>query len=269
VRLKGKLDGAVGNFNAHHFAFPHVDWIQFSQNFVTSLGLDPIIYTTQINPYEDVIELFQAFQRVNGVMIDTNQDMWRYISDEWIKQVVKKGEVGSSTMPQKVNPIDFENAEGNLQMANSLWEGMGRKLAVSRLQRDLSDSTTMRNVGTGLAYQLIAYESMLTGLGRISPDEEVMREVLHENWTILSESALTVLRIAGAKDPYRLISELSRGEHIGQEEWIKWVDALPIEDTQVKATLRALTPETYIGLARKLTDSIIADIAASRQKEVV
>ena len=161
IKLTGKLNGAVGNFNAHVLSAPEIDWIAFSQKFVSSLGFEPNLFTTQINPYDDMIEMFQVFQRVNGVLLDIDQDMWRYISDDWFTQEVKKGEVGSSTMPQKVNPIFFENSEGNIQMANSIWEGMGRKLAVSRLQRDLSDSTTVRNIGVGLGYGLWLIEIYL------------------------------------------------------------------------------------------------------------
>lgn len=263
VHLTGKLNGAVGNYNAHVLAAPEVDWIAFSQRFVRSLGLESNLFTTQINPYEDMIELFQAFQRVNGVLLDIDQDMWRYISDEWFVQEVKKGEVGSSTMPQKVNPIDFENSEGNVQVANSLWEGMDRKLAVSRLQRDLSDSTTIRNVGTGLAYGLLSYRNTLAGLKRVHPNTEVISNKLNENWVILSEGVQTVLRRAGEKDPYSMIASLSRGQRIGQNEWQSWVNGLQISDA-VKAKLLELTPETYIGHAERLTDMAIEEISASR-----
>lgn len=263
VKLTGKLNGAVGNYNAHALAAPEVDWIAFSQRFVSSLGLEPNLFTTQINPYEDMVELFQAFQRVNGVLLDIDQDMWRYISDNWFVQEVKKGEVGSSTMPQKVNPIDFENSEGNVQLANSMWEGMGRKLAVSRLQRDLSDSTTVRNVGVGLGYGLLAYRNTLAGLRRVHPNVELMQGKLNENWAILTEGVQTVLRRAGEKDPYSLVASLSRGQRIGQGEWQQWVSELPVAE-DVKVRLMKLTPETYIGYADKLTDMALEEIAVSR-----
>lgn len=266
VKLTGKLNGAVGNFNAHLLAAPEVDWIAFSQKFVRSLGLESNLFTTQINPYDDMIELFQAFQRVNGVLVDVDQDMWRYISDDWFTQEVKQGEVGSSTMPQKVNPIDFENSEGNVQLANSVWEGMNRKLAVSRLQRDLSDSTTIRNVGVGLGYGLLAYRNTLAGLGRVHPNTELMQGKLNENWVILTEGVQTVLRKAGEQDPYTMVAGLSRGQRIGQEEWQEWVDGLPVNDA-VKGTLRDLTPETYIGHAEKLTDMALTEIAESRARK--
>lgn len=264
VRLTGKLNGAVGNYNAQVLAAPEVDWIAFSQRFVSNLGLEPNLFTTQINSYEDMIELFQTFQRVNGVLLDIDQDMWRYISDDWFVQEVKKGEVGSSTMPQKVNPIDFENSEGNIQVANSLWEGMGRKLAISRLQRDLSDSTTIRNVGTGLAYGLLSYRNTLAGLRRVHPNPEVISEKLNENWVILTEGVQTVLRRAGEKDPYSLVASLSRGQRIGQGEWQSWVNGLQIPD-EVKGKLLALTPETYLGNAERLVDLAVEEISTSRK----
>lgn len=267
VQLTGKLNGAVGNFNAHVLAAPDIDWIAFSQRFVRSLGLEPNLYTTQINSYDDMIELFQAFQRTNGVLLDIDQDMWRYVSDDWFTQEVKKGEVGSSVMPQKVNPIDFENSEGNVQFANSIWEGMGRKLAVSRLQRDLSDSTTIRNVGVGIGYGLLAYKNTLAGLKRVYPNRELMAARLNENWTILSEGVQTVLRRAGEKDPYALVTSLSKGQRIEEDDWLAWVDSLPIENEDSKATLRQLTPETYLGYAERLTDMALEEIVVSRQSK--
>jgi len=264
-RLTGKLNGAVGNYNAQLLAAPEVDWIAFSQKFVESLGLEPNLFTTQINPYEDVIELFQAFQRVNGVLLDFDQDTWRYISDDWFVQEVKKGEVGSSTMPQKVNPIDFENSESNLQTADFLFEGMGRKLAVSRLQRDLSDSSTVRNIGMAMAYGLLAYKNTLAGLARIRPNLEKIGEKLNENWVILTEGVQTVLRRADVEDPYSMVASLSRGQKIGKDEWQTWVSSLEIP-LDAKAKLLKLTPETYIGEAEKLTEMALEEIAKSRNK---
>ena len=262
--MTGKLNGAVGDYNALALAAPKIDWIAFSEKFVKSLGLRPNLYTTQINPYEDVIEMLQTFQRINGIILDADQDMWRYISDNWFIQEVKKGEVGSSTMPQKVNPISFENSEGNVQIANSLFEGMGRKLSASRLQRDLSDSTTVRNMGMGLAYGLLGYKSILGGLSRVRPNEETIAQALNENWAILTEGVQTVLRKAGVKDPYSLLAGLSRGQHIGPSEWKDWITGLPVDD-KVKSFLRNLTPNTYIGKAVELTDLALSEIAASRK----
>lgn len=263
AKLKGKLNGAVGNYNAHALSAPEIDWIKFSQDFVESLGFEPNLISTQINPYEDMIEAFQVVQRINGVLLDFDQDMWRYISDDWLVQEAKKGEVGSSTMPQKVNPINFENSEGNLQVANSVWEGMARKLAVSRLQRDLSDSTTIRYVGETLAKGILAYRRTLVGLKRTRPNVELMKDELNKNWVILTEGVQTFLRRAGEKDPYSMVATLSRGQRIGQDEWKKWVDELDV-DEEAKKALRDLTPEEYIGYAKELTDLALEEIASSR-----
>lgn len=265
-KLRGKLNGAVGNFNALQAAYPKINWIRFSGSFIKSLGLEPNLTTTQINPYEDVIEYLQNYQRINGAILDFDQDMWRYISDDWFVQEVKKGEIGSSTMPQKVNPIDFENSEGNLQVANFLIQGLSSKLPVSRLQRDLSDSTTIRNLGTVIAYSLIGYKSTLTGLSRVRPNLEEIKTRLNEDWAILAEGAQTILRKAGIEDPYSLIASLTRGGHIkDQEEWKKLVDDLKITDEQ-KAALKELTPQNYIGLAVELTERSIKEIKSPRKK---
>lgn len=265
-KLKGKLNGAVGNFNALQAAYPKINWIKFSESFIKSLGLQPNLTTTQISPYEDVIEYLQNYQRINGVIVDFDQDMWRYISDDWFVQEVKKGEVGSSTMPQKVNPIDFENSEGNLQIANSLIQGLSSKLPVSRLQRDLSDSTTIRNLGSVIAYSLIGYKSALTGLSRVRPNPEEIKSRLNEDWSILAEGAQTILRREKIEDPYSLIASLTRGGHIkDQEEWKQLVDGLKITDDQ-KAALKELTPQNYIGLAVELTQRAIKEIKSSRKK---
>ena len=259
ARLTGKLNGAVGNFNALQLTYPEIPWIKFSKKFVSSLDLVPNLVTTQINSYDDISEYFQIIERINNIIISFDQDIWRYISDGWFIQEVKKGEVGSSTMPQKVNPIDFENSEGNLGLANAVLEFMARKLAVSRLQRDLSDSATIRNVGTVLAYCLMGYKSTLTGLTRVRPDTEMIHTVLLSDWMILTEGVQTVLRRVGVKDPYSIIASLSRGKHIGEKEWGEWVKTLPIEEKE-KKLLSKLSPENYIGLATKLTDKAIKDI---------
>jgi adenylosuccinate lyase len=263
VKLEGKLNGAVGNYNALQLSAPGIDWVEFSRKFITRLGLIPNLITTQINPYEDIIETLQIIQRINGIVLDLDQDIWRYISDGWFIQIVKKREVGSSTMPQKVNPIDFENSEGNVQIANSLFEGMVKKLAVSRLQRDLSDSTTVRNIGVGLAYSLLAYKSTLNGLSRVHPNIELINNILNENWTILTEGVQTILRKEGVKDPYSLITSLSKGKHIGKSEWQAWIDRLDIKDS-VKIQLKNLSPESYLGKAVELTELAIALIKESR-----
>lgn len=263
-KLTGKLTGAVGNLNALKAACPKVDWVFFSEKFVKSFGLEPNLATTQINPYEDVIEYLQTYQRVNGIIVGLDQDIWRYISDAWIVQKVKKGEVGSSTMPQKINPIDFENSEGNLQLANSIIEGLVRKLSISRLQRDLSDSTSIRNLGSVIAYALIGYKSTLSGSSRIRPDLKEIESRLDKDWTILTEGAQTILRRAGVKDPYSLMAELTRGGHIGgREEWIRLVDGLNIGEGE-KDELKKLTPQNYIGYASELIDRAVEEIKSSR-----
>ncbi len=263
-KLTGKLNGAVGSFNALQYVFPKTDWPAFSEKFISSFGLTPNLFTTQINQYDDVIEYLQIIHRINGILIDFNQDMWRYISDEWFVQVAKKGEVGSSTMPQKVNPIDFENAEGNLGIANGIIESMSRKLVISRLQRDLSDSTTIRNYGSILAYGLVGYKSILTGLGRVNPNVEKISQELNKEWAILGEGVQTLLRKVGVEDPYSLISSLTRGEKVDAKQWTEWVKNLPVAD-ETKTILQNLTPETYIGLAPELTDKAIAEIEESRK----
>lgn len=257
--LTGKVNGAVGNFNALHVAFPEIDWIIFSEKFITSLGLVPNIITSQINPYEDVIELFQIYGRINTILIDFNQDIWRYISDHWFIQTVRKGEVGSSTMPQKVNPIDFENSEGNLGMANSMIEFFSRKLPVSRLQRDLSDSTVMRNIGVCLGYCVLGYKSVLVGLSRVRANEEKITKDLNYDYTILTEAVQTLLRREGVEDPYTLISSLTRGERVDPAHWKKWIERLPVEK-KLQEQLAILTPQSYLGYAEELTIRAIKEI---------
>ena len=239
-RLTGKLNGAVGNYNALELAAPEVDWVEFSRKFVASLGFEPNLITTQINPYEDDAEMFHVFQLINGIVLDFDQDIWRYISDNWFTQEAKNGEVGSSTMPQKVNPIRFENSEGNVVVANSLFEGMARKL-----------------------HSLLVYKGLLSGLARVNPNVVLMAQTLNEDWVILTEGVQTVLRRAGTEDPYSMIASLSRGQHIGKDEWQVWVDGLDIQP-DIKTQLRGLTPETYIGKAVELTELAIKEIKASR-----
>lgn len=262
-KLTGKLLGAVGNLNALQLAYPEIDWITFAEKFVSSLGFEPNLSTTQINPYDDVISYFQNIQRINNIIIDFNQDMWRYISDNWFIQEFKKGEVGSSTMPQKVNPIDFENSEGNLGMANGILEFLSRKLAISRLQRDLSDSTVIRNIGTVLGFSLVGYKSVMTGLSRVRPNEDEILNALNKDYSILTEGVQTVLRKEGADDPYSLIASLSKGKHIGEKEWNLWINDLPVKE-QIKKTLAKLKPTSYIGFAIVLTEKAIAEIKSSK-----
>src|SRR3989344_2792560 len=255
AKLTGKLTGAVGNFNALQLAYPKIDWISFSERFMKSLGFEPNLTTTQINPYEDIVSYLQNYERINNIIIDLDQDLWRYISDHWFVQEVKKGEVGSSTMPQKVNPIDFENSEGNLGMANAITEFLSRKLMISRLQRDLSDSTAIRNIGTALGYSLVGYKSVLNGLSRVRPNEEKISEDLDKDWSILTEAAQTILRKNGVKDSYYSILKNTRGRIFKEEDWLSLVNSLPIKRDDKKLLLK-LTPGSYLGLSEKLTDIV-------------
>jgi len=263
IKLTGKLNGAIGNVNALSFVYPQKNWVKFSEEFSKSLDLEPNILTTQINPSDDIIAYLQIYQRINSILIGLNQDVWRYISDNWLVQEIKKGEIGSSVMPQKVNPIDFENSEGNLGVANSLIEFFVRKLPISRLQRDLSDSTVLRNIGSALAYSLLGYKSLLTGLSRIRPNEEQISKDLNKDFSILAEGVQTLLRKENYKDPYSLIASLVKGKNIKEAEWIDLVNKLPIEEKQ-KKVLEKLTPSGYIGLAKELTEKAIKDIRSSR-----
>ena len=246
-KFRGKLNGAVGNYSALSFAYPKIDWQTFSKNFVDSLGIDWNKATTQIAPYEDIIFFFQTIQRINGILLDFDQDMWRYISDGWFIQTVKQQEVGSSTMPQKVNPILFENSEGNLIMANSLISAFVDKLPISRLQRDLSGSTISRNFGVVLAYSLISYKNSLSGLLRIKPNEEELKRSLNEDWSILSEAVQIYLKKNGVKEGYEIIKEKTRGRKMTKEMFLEMIKSLPLNERQ-KSELRSLSPETYIGL---------------------
>ncbi|MBI2190042.1 MAG: adenylosuccinate lyase [Candidatus Levybacteria bacterium] len=263
--LSGKLTGAVGNLNALQATYPKIDWISFSENFIRSFGFEPNLTTTQINPYEDMIAFFQNYQRINGIITDFDQDMWRYISDGWFVQQAKAGEHGSSTMPQKVNPIRFENSEGNLGKANALFEYFVRKLPISRLQRDLSDSTVIRDLGVPLGYSLLAYKNVLRGLSVVQPNKEYLAQVLNADWTILSEGAQTIMRRFGIEDPYSLMLKLTRGRHIGEKEWKELVAKLSVDD-EGKKELSKLTPFTYLGLAVELTERAIKEIRRLRKK---
>lgn len=248
IQLTGKLNGAVGNYNALVFAFPKVDWISFSKKFIQSLGLQPNLITTQVDPYEDIIEFFQTIQRINGVLLDLDQDFWRYISDGWLVQHSEKGQVGSSTMPQKINPIDFENSEGNLELANGLIEVFTRKLAISRLQRDLSGSTILRNMGVILAHSLLSYKGTLEGLSKIEPNLKKIEEDLNEDWSILTEALQTYLRKEGKKDSYMKVMDKIKGKRLSKDDWQKLLKELGIKDKK----LLQLSPSTYTGLAKKL-----------------
>jgi len=255
-RFEAKLTGAVGNFNALQSAAPQVDWISFSENFVSSFELEPNLLTTQILPYDNWVRYFDLIRLTNSILIDFAQDIWRYISDGTLKQAVVAGEVGSSTMPQKVNPIDFENAEGNLGVANSLFTHYAQKLTVSRLQRDLSDSTVRRTFGTALGHSLIAWTNFQRGLKRIAPDEEKLKVELNAHWEVVSEGAQTILRAVGKPDAYESLKEQTRGRVLTEAEYKSWADAIDVDD-ETRKKLKNLSPESYIGLAIQLTDRVV------------
>jgi adenylosuccinate lyase len=250
-QILAKLNGAVGNYNAHYVAFPKIDWVGFSKKFIKSLNLDANLFTTQIEPHDSYIEIFDNIKRINTILIDFNQDMWRYISDEWIVQKLIDGVVGSSTMPHKINPIKFENSEGNLGLANSMFEFFGRKLPISRLQRDLSDSTIQRNFGTAFSHSLIAYEYLLKGLSRISVNETKVKEVLNNHVEIIAEAIQTILRREGEEFPYEKLKALTRGKKVTKVDFNIFINDLKVSP-QVKKELKKITPENYTGLASKL-----------------
>jgi adenylosuccinate lyase len=248
VPLLGKINGAVGNYNAHLSAYPALDWPGFAQAFVESLGLDWNPHTIQIEPHDYMAELFDAVARFNTILIDFCRDVWSYISAGHFKQKTVAGEVGSSTMPHKVNPIDFENAEGNLGIANALFDHLSRKLPTSRLQRDLTDSTVLRNLGVGFGHTSIALNSALRGIGKLEADATSMATELDANWEVLAEPIQTVMRRYGIEKPYEKLKELTRGQRIGQRELEAFVDGLELPE-EAKQALRALTPATYTGNA--------------------
>lgn len=249
VRLLGKLNGASGNFNAHIAAYPEVDWPAFSQRFVTSLGLEWNPYTTQIEPHDYIAELCHAIMRFNTTLIDFNRDVWGYIALGYFNQKAVKNEVGSSTMPHKINPIDFENSEGNLGLANALFEHMANKLPISRWQRDLSDSTVLRNIGVGLGYALLAYTSVLKGIGKLSVDHKRTNDQLNENWSVLAEAIQTVMRRYGIPEPYEKLKALTRGnQQVDAKQLRAFISGLDIPE-EAKTALQSLTPGTYVGNA--------------------
>ena len=251
VAVRGKLNGAVGNYNAHLFACPDLDWPNIAEAFVEGLGLEFNPCTTQIEPHDWMAELFHALMRFNAVLVDLCRDVWTYISLGYFRQRPSEGEVGSSTMPHKVNPIDFENAEGNLGIANALLSHLASKLPVSRLQRDLSDSTAMRNIGTGIAHSLLAWRSCLRGLARIEVDDAAMERDLETAWEVLAEPIQTVLRLYGVEDAYERLRRATRGRAVDRIALDALIRELEIPE-EAKARLRALTPSAYTGCAERL-----------------
>ena len=248
VELLGKINGAVGNYNAHLSAYPELDWQAFAEKFVTSLGLTWNPYTIQIEPHDYMAEIFDAVARFNTIVIDFCRDVWSYISLGYFKQKTIAGEVGSSTMPHKVNPIDFENAEGNLGIANALFDHLAMKLPISRWQRDLTDSTVLRNMGVGFAYTTIALQSAMRGIGKLEADEARLLADLDDNWEVLAEPIQTVMRRYGIEKPYEKLKELTRGQRITAQQLSDFVDGLEIPDS-AKQSLKQMTPANYIGNA--------------------
>lgn len=255
VPVLGKFNGAVGNYNAHLSAYPNVDWPATAKAFVEQLGLEFNPYTTQIEPHDFIAELFDSMARFNTVLLDLNRDMWFYICMGYFKQPAIKGEVGSSTMPHKVNPIDFENSEGNLGLANAIFGHFATKLPTSRMQRDLTDSTVMRNVGVGMAYSHIAYNSLLTGLSKVAVNADKLQVDLDDSWQVLAEPIQTVMRREGQEAPYEQLKALTQGKTIDAATMRQFIDGLdlPADD---KERLLSMTPSTYVGLASALAKEV-------------
>lgn len=255
VEILGKFNGAVGNYNAHLSAYPALDWHQISQQFVSSLGISWNPFTTQIEPHDYIAELFDAIARFNTIVLDFDRDVWGYIALGHFKQKTIAGEIGSSTMPHKVNPIDFENSEGNLGVANAIFQHLASKLPVSRWQRDLTDSTVLRNLGVGFGYTLIAYHATLKGISKLEVNETCLLTELDQNWELLAEPIQTVMRRYGIEKPYEKLKELTRGKRVSPADLQVFIDKLALPE-QAKAELKQLRPDNYIGAAIALVDSL-------------
>lgn len=251
IKINGKINGAVGNFNAHQSAYPEIDWNEFSQQFITSFDLHFNSYTTQIEPHDFIAEYSQAIMRFNTILIDLARDCWGYISLDYFKQNIKKGEVGSSTMPHKVNPIDFENAEGNLSLGSAILDFLSQRLPISRWQRDLVDSTLLRNLGVAMGHCLLGYKSLLKGLNKLALNENKIQQDLAQHWEVLAEPIQTVMRRYGLKNPYEQLKQFSRGKKLDEAAIKTFIQQLELSD-DVKKELLRLTPATYIGLAARL-----------------
>lgn len=258
VEILGKINGAVGNFNAHAAAYPELDWVQIAEDFVVSLGLNWNPYTTQIEPHDYIAELFDAVSRFNTILLDLNRDIWAYISIGYFTQRKIEGETGSSTMPHKVNPIDFENSEGNLGLANAILGHMTAKLPISRWQRDLTDSTVLRNLGSGLAYSLIAYQSVLKGLSKLELNRDALAKDLDASWEVLAEPIQTIMRKYDIPEPYEKLKSLTRGQTFDPEQIKALIEPLDLP-AAAKEQILAMTPGHYIGVAVELVDRLLAE----------
>ena len=255
VSILGKINGAVGNYNAHLSAYPDLDWASLAEGFISGLGLTFNPYTTQIEPHDYMAELFDGMARANTLLIDYARDIWGYISLGYFKQKTIAGEVGSSTMPHKVNPIDFENAEGNLGIANAIFGHLAAKLPISRWQRDLTDSTVLRNMGVGLGYSVIAFSSLEKGMGKLELNQLRLSEDLEDSWEVLAEPIQTVMRRYGIEEPYEKLKALTRGNAMDQVTIQAFIDTLEIP-VDAKSELKKLTPDTYLGSAAKQAKDI-------------
>ena len=255
IEILGKINGATGNYNAHMVAYPQINWHKFSEEFVTSLGLQWNPYTTQIEPHDYIAEYFDCIARFNTIMIDFDRDVWGYIALNHFKQKTVAGEIGSSTMPHKVNPIDFENSEGNLGLANAIMSHLGSKLPISRWQRDLTDSTVLRNLGVGIGYAIIAYQSTLKGLNKLEVNQEHLLDELNRNWEVLAEPIQTVMRRYAIEKPYEKLKELTRGKRVDAQGMQQFIDSLALPEHE-KTRLKQLTPANYIGFAINFVDEL-------------
>jgi adenylosuccinate lyase len=255
IEMLGKINGAVGNYNAHIVAYPEVDWHELSESFVTGLGITWNPYTTQIEPHDYIAELFDCMARFNTILIDFDRDVWGYIALNHFKQKTIAGEIGSSTMPHKVNPIDFENSEGNLGLANAMMQHLASKLPVSRWQRDLTDSTVLRNLGVGVGYAVIAYQSTLKGISKLEVNRDRLLDELDHNWEVLAEPIQTVMRRYGIEKPYEKLKELTRGKRVDADGMKAFIDSLALPEEE-KTRLKLMTPANYIGRAIQMVDDL-------------
>lgn len=253
VPIKAKFNGAVGNYNAHLVAYPNVNWAEENKKFIQSLGLEFVDYSTQIECHDYMAEIFDAMKRINNIILDFDRDIWTYISLGYFKQKTKKGEIGSSAMPHKVNPIDFENSEGNLGMANAMFEHFSAKLPIARMQRDLTDSTVQRNIGSAFGYSVLAYRSTLRGLTKLKIDKVAFKKDLDQEWAVLAEPIQTVMRRYKLENPYEKLKELTRGKGVTKSGITKFLNKSGLPKREI-ARLKKLTPEKYIGMASKLVD---------------
>jgi adenylosuccinate lyase len=251
IPFAAKFGGATGNFNAHNIAFPQYDWVSFANNFCATIGLERSLYTTQIENYDHLAAYFDNVRRINIILMDFCKDMWQYISMEYFKQKIKEGEVGSSAMPHKVNPIDFENAEGNLGIANAIFEHLSMKLPISRLQRDLTDSTVSRNIGVPIAHTIIALNSIIKGMNKLILNQEALERDLENNWAVVAEALQTILRSMNYPNPYETLKALTRtNDKINQQTIAEFIETLDI-DQETKERMRQITPSNYVGVYGK------------------